>query len=140
MATKTQAVTKFDGALINTLRPVLEGAIKKALVPYGLESEVGSIRYDNTNFTASVKVMTANNGRQSYLELVKNSKYLLGSHLVKAKWFGKTFRYRGDEYRIVGGKFGREYDVQTIRVRDNRSYSFTSRLVREAFEGKAAAA
>lgn len=131
-------ITQFDRASFNTLRPVLDEAIKKALAPYGLEGQVGGIKFENTSFTASLKVNTADNGRQSYLELVEHSKYRPESNRPKAEWFGETFHHRGDEYRIVGGKFGRRYDVQTTRVRDGQEYWFTSALVREAFEGKAA--
>ena len=112
-------ITKFDKASLTTLRPVIEKAVKAALEPYGLEVSLGGIKYGETNFKGTLEVSTADDGQRTFTELAKYS-----GGTLKAEWFGKTFISKGEEYRITGANPGRKFNVEAVRLRDQKTFGF----------------
>jgi hypothetical protein len=123
-------ITKFDVSRITTLRPVIEEAVKWALVAYGLEASLGSIKYDDTSFTGALKVSTPDSAQQAYARLVKYDK-------LRSQWFGTTFTFKSDQYKIVGARNGRsKYSVETVRLRDQKQYFFTPLAIRRVLDAE----
>jgi hypothetical protein len=91
-----KTITKFDTDNLKDLRKAIDSAITEALSKFGLSGELGKIRYQDTEFAATLTVSTASNGQNLFIQFAKIYK-------LKPEWFGQQIKdSKGTVYTISG--------------------------------------
>lgn len=96
-------VTSFDRETLKMLRNEIDGALKETLARFGLEGELGAIRFGDNDFSSklNVRIPGAKTIKQERAESA--FKLYASSEGLDASDFGKEFTYAGREgLRIVG--------------------------------------
>src|SRR5258708_2436389 len=102
-------ITTINKTNIQTLRSTIQNALDNSLNKVGLVAKVNGIKYDRTYFTFSAKVETKASGEQ----LFKEHAELYG---LKPEWFGLTFSFRNELYRITGwNDNSRHFKIASVR-------------------------
>jgi hypothetical protein len=131
--TETKSITTINKTNIQTLRSTIQKALDSAVNRVGLTAKVNGIKYGETYFTFWAKVETKTSGEQ----LFKKHAEWYG---LKPEWFGLTFSFRNELYRITGwNDNSRRYKIASVRTSDNQVFGFTPELVKQQLDTKKAA-
>lgn len=109
---------KLDRKTIKSIRADLDTAFATIEQKYGVEFSLGAIRFSDTDFRSTLRCKSADSDADR--KIFERNALRVG---LKKTSFGKTFKYVGRDYRVVGvNTRAKKYPVQVEDVATGGRY------------------
>jgi hypothetical protein len=122
------AITSFNNSNINQIKAEIKAALMGIEDAHGIKFKMGNVTYDNKQFRFKMEVFVGSTPPQMSETTIWNDNcWRFG---LTPGWLGKTFWYKGDEWKIYGLKpRSRKYPVKVIRTNDGKKMLFNVSLI-----------
>lgn len=128
---KSSKIDSFTKTNLREMRQALNAALESVAQQYGVDINIGNIRFSETEFRTTMTVNTKGKKDDSAaLNIWKQYSFV---HRMEASDFGREFVVGGERYRIVAYKpRGKRFNISAERIHDGARYKFSSDTVKRS--------
>ena len=113
---------KFTRAKVKTLRADIDKALAAIEKKHGVEFNLGTIRFSDTDFRGTLKCVSAD--KDAGRKMFERDAFRIG---LKRDAYGKTFTHVGRDYRVVGvNTRAKKYPVNVEDVASGGTYKMAA--------------
>lgn len=125
----------IDKTLVRDLRDKMQAVLEANFKVEGFKINVGNATYRESEIKFKVEITRTNNeGNSAQAESdFQRLSFLFG---LKSEWYGKTFAFKKNLYKITGLKAARgtRYPVIATRLSDGQEFKFGADLIKREFD------